>query len=566
MGKFFDYNPDQAYLLPPSVRDVLGEGHLCFFLRRVVAKLDLRAFRNEYGAEGGPAYAPEMLASVWLYAYALSVTSSRRLEQRIREDLAFRYLAGGATPDYWTLNAFRRRHGKGLNDLFTQVLELARASGLGRLGHVAIDSTRLAANASRDRIDTEQALRDERARLRREIRRWQKQCDADDPNEGAGVEVNREVLMQLERQLGEIPARLERLQKSGLKKLSRSDADSRFLRQRGGFVLGYTGTLAVSGDHLIVAQRVTQETNDNEALLPMVDAVERECGERPQRVSADSGFFSLDNLQELEEKRIEGYIPDANLARWLNRGGRLRTRAIAATHRRMRRKLRDPAGRAIYQRRKAIVEPVNGVLKEQRGMRRFRMQGLAKVAVEWTLATTAYNLTRLWRVNQPPQSLEKSGDPRPLLLVALALKKFALERVASSHRLFSPVELGTAARSRGPLHPRASTVGAPQVFNLHSGCPRTRARVLRSARRVDRFRVRPRAAQLSIAANPAKSPPIAPCIIISSQRAAGRDSQHGRAIVHVHRFHCVCQRLILVLVDQHGAFRVVHLNHRRATA
>jgi len=128
-----------------------------------------------------------MLASVWLYAYALSVTSSRRLEQRIREDLAFRYLAGGATPDYWTLNAFRRRHGKGLNDLFTQVLELARASGLGRLGHVAIDSTRIAANASRDRIDTEQALRDERASVRRRFAAGRSSCDADDPNEGAGV-------------------------------------------------------------------------------------------------------------------------------------------------------------------------------------------------------------------------------------------------------------------------------------------------------------------------------------------------------------------------------------------
>jgi transposase len=212
----------------------------------VVAKLNLETFRNEYGVEGGPAYAPEMLVSVWLCAYALSVTSSWRLEQRIREDLAFRYLAGGATPDYWTLNAFRRCHAKGLNDVFTQVPELARASGQGRLGHVAIDSTRIAANASRDRIATEQALRDARARLRREIRRWQKQCDADDPNEGAGVQVASEVLAQRERQLGEIPARLERLQKSGLKKISQSDADSRFLRERGGFLLGYTGTLAVS--------------------------------------------------------------------------------------------------------------------------------------------------------------------------------------------------------------------------------------------------------------------------------------------------------------------------------
>jgi transposase len=397
MGKFFDYNPDQAYLLPPSVRDVLGPEHLCFFLRRVVAKLNLEAFHSEYGVEGGPAYAPEMLVSVWLYAYALSVTSSRRLEQRIREDLAFRYLAGGATPDHWTLNAFRRRHGKGLNDVFTQVLELARASGLGRLGHVAIDSTRIAANASRDRIDTEQALRDARARLRREIRRWQKQCDTDDPNEGAGVEVGSEVLAQLERQLGEIPARLERLQKSGLKKISQSDTDSRFLRERGGFVLGYTGTLAVSEDHLIVAQRVTQETNDNGALLPMVDAVERECGERPQRVSADSGFFTNDTLQAMEERNIDAYVPDNNMARVLNRGGRLRQRATHPAHRRMRRKLRDPAGAMIYARRKAIVEPVNGVLKEQRGMRRFRMKGLRKVAIEWTLATTAYNLTRLWR-------------------------------------------------------------------------------------------------------------------------------------------------------------------------
>jgi transposase len=398
MGKFWDYNPDQAYLLPPSVRDVLGPGHLCFFLRRVVAKLNLRAFREEYGEEGGPAYAPEMLASVWLYAYALHVTSSRRLEQRIREDLAFRYLAGGATPDHWTLNAFRRQHGKGLNDLFTQVVELARASGLGRLGHVAIDSTRIAASASRNRLDTEQALRDARARVRRDIRRWQKQCDAEDPEEGAGVEVGDEALARLEEQLQEIPERLERLHKSGLKKLSRTDPDSRFLRERGGYTLGYTATVAVSEDHLVVAQQVSQQPADNHLLVPMVDAVERECGERPQQVSGDSGFFSIDNLQALEERNIDGYVPDSNLARMLNRGGQLRTRAVHPVHQRMRRKLRDPVGRAIYARRKAIVEPVNGVLKEQRGMRRFRMRGLQKVAVEWTLATTAYNVTRMWRL------------------------------------------------------------------------------------------------------------------------------------------------------------------------
>src|SRR5882762_5505897 len=154
MAKFLDYNPDQAYLLPPSVRDVLSSGHLCFFVRGLVAKLNLSAFRDEYGTEGGPAYAPEMLVSVWLYAYALGVTSSRRLEQRIREDLAFRYLAGGAQPDYWALNEFRKRHGRAVNDAFTQVVELARRLGLGKLGHVAIDSTRIAANAAADLVDS----------------------------------------------------------------------------------------------------------------------------------------------------------------------------------------------------------------------------------------------------------------------------------------------------------------------------------------------------------------------------------------------------------------------------
>ena len=399
MAKFLDYNPDQVYLLPPSVGDVLGAGHLCFFIRRVAAKLNLQVFRDEYGVEGGQAYAPEMLVSVWLYAYALGVTSSRRLEQRIREDLAFRYLAAGATPDHWTLNEFRRRHSKGLNDLFTQVVEVARKAKMGQLGHVAIDSTRIAASASRNRLDTEQALRNARARIRRDIRRWQKQCDGEDPNEGAGVNVGREVLQRLEQQLAEIPVRLERLQKAGVKRISRSDPDSRFLRERNGFTLGYTATIAVSDDHLILAQRVTQQSTDNAALLPMVAAVEQQCGEKPERVSADSGFFSLDNLRALEEQKIDGYVPDSNLARWLNRGGQIRLRAVEAVNRRMRRKLRDPVGRRMYQRRKAIVEPVFGVLKEQRGMRRFARRGLSQVAVELALAATAYNLTRLWRAS-----------------------------------------------------------------------------------------------------------------------------------------------------------------------
>ena len=397
--KFLTYNPDQVELLPPRVREVLGEGHLCFFLRRVVERLDLRAIEQAYEEEGRPGYHPALLVSVWLYAYALGVTSARRLEQRIREDLAFRYLAGGAQPDFWTLNAFRRRHPRALNDLFTQVLEAARAAGLGRLGHVAIDSTRIAANAAPDRTETAEKLRAERARLRRRIRRWQQACNADDPNEQAGLELRREERQALEQRLREIPARLEKLRKSEVKRHSRTDPDSRFLHQRGKFVRGYTATLASSEDHLIVEQHVGQNSTDDESLVPTLEAVAERCGERPQKISADSGFFTLSNVHALEAQGIDVYMPDAVLAKELNTGRRVKGAAPVrdAAHRRMRHKLRDPVGRAIYQRRKATVEPVIGVLKEQRGMRRFRLRGLAKVGVELALACTAYNLTRMWR-------------------------------------------------------------------------------------------------------------------------------------------------------------------------
>lgn len=394
--RFIPYSPDQGYLLPPNVQDVLGSGHLCFFVRRVVERLDLSAFRQDYKEDGRPPYHPAMMVSVWLYAYALGLTSSRRLEQRIREDLGFRYLAGGQQPDFWTLNDFRRRHPKALNDLFTQVLELARAAGLGRLGHVAIDSTRIKANAAADRVDSEKKLRAARLHLRKQIRRWQHACERDDPNEAPGLEVAARQQARLEKQLAELPARLQTLQKSGLKKRSRTDPDSRFLKQRAGFVLGYTATIAASEDQMIVEQRVTQETTDRDALLPTLEGVKQRCGEFPGKTVADTGFFALDRLQQAEKQGLDVYVPDPFLAHVLNRGGRLRGRAQQPVHRRMRQKLRSPQGREVYRKRKALVEPVFGVLKEQRGLRQFRRRGRENVAVEFSLATTAYNLTRWW--------------------------------------------------------------------------------------------------------------------------------------------------------------------------
>lgn len=392
MSRFRVYSPEQAYLLPPSVRDELGSDHLCFFIRGVIERLDMSVFEQSYSAEGGELYAPQLMLGVWLYAYALGITSARRLERRLVEDLGFRYLAAGERVDNWALSAFRRRHSRALNDAFTQVLEWAQAQGMVKLGRVAIDSTRIQASASRDRVDSEQALRDTRAQLRRQVRAWQKAADRDEQEPG-GLEV---AIGELNEALAEMPRRLERLKKSGLKKLSRTDPDARFLRQRGGvFALGYSAEIAVSDDHLIVAQRVTQNATDNASLIPVLDQTEQRCGRPPDAALADSGFFSIDNLRQLEQRNIDAYVPDSNMACALNLRTRCRTRARHPAHRRMRAKLRSPAGQAAYARRKAVVEPVFGVLKQQRGIRQFRTRGLNKVTNEFTLATLAYNITRL---------------------------------------------------------------------------------------------------------------------------------------------------------------------------
>lgn len=401
MGKFRAYEPEQAWLLPPSVGDVLGSGHLSFFVHEIVERLDLRAIEDSYSEEGQPGYDPRLLLKLWLYAYCLGITSSRRLEQRTREDLGFRYLAGGLTPDYWTLNAFRRRHGKAVNDVFTQVLEWAREQGWGRLGHVAIDSTRVAANVSRESVVNEEKLRKRRAALRRQIRQWQKQCNEESAQEAGGTQMESETWR---RKLGQIPKQLKQLRKSGLKKMSVTDPDSRFLRTRAGFELGYTGDIAVSEDHLIVAQRVTQNPTDTKSLNEMVEQVEQRCGATPQQVSADSGFYRNEEIQAVMDRGADAYVPDSNMAQELNGGPSADQTAGCIVNygtvvSRMREKLRSAQGRAIYGKRKGLVEPVFGTLKEQRQGRKFRLRGLKNVAIEFCFMTLAFNLTRLHRIS-----------------------------------------------------------------------------------------------------------------------------------------------------------------------
>ena len=403
MSRYLSYSPDQCVLLPSHVDEVLGSDHLCFFVHRVVERLDLRRYTDSYAAEGGMLYHPSLMLKVWLYAYALGVTSSRRLESRIREDLAFRYLAGGAQPDYWALNAFRKRHARALNDSFTQVLELARQMGLRQLGTVAIDATRIKASASPDKVVKHRYVkarairraRSERLEARLKVRRWQQACDADDPNENGGSRVDAPLDA-----VEQMPTGLAKLPRPAREKIVRSsvtDPDARFLRSRGGrFVLGYTAEIGVSNDHLIVAQRVTQEATDNASLEPMVELIEATCAQPPGAVVADSGYYSNRNVERMEQRGIDAFVPDSNMARELNLGQPADDlRCTDPRHRRMRAKMRTERGGDLYRRRKALVEPVFGVLKEQRNLNSFRMRSLDKVAIEFTLAAIAYNLTRL---------------------------------------------------------------------------------------------------------------------------------------------------------------------------
>jgi transposase len=391
MSRFFPYDPNQAYLLPPNVKDVLGSEHLCFRLHAMIEQLDVSQFEDAYAAEGRLAYPPRMMLKVWLYAFCLGVNSTRRLERRIREDLAFRYLAGGLLPDHKTLSEFLRQHRRAINDVFTQILQMARRAGLGKLGHVAIDSTRVRANASRTSvIDRARWAQD-----RRLVRAFQQKASEQDPEEDGGVSLSRSEQERLSQQ--PVPA----LPKRGRQQVSRSDPESRFLRTAQGWELGYTADLAVSDDHLIVATRVTQNATDNSSLVPMVEEVERQCRARPEKVSADSGFFSGQALHVMKGLGIDLYVPDNNLKHEMASGKRAagigRNRIRDPEHLRLRAKLRHPAGRDIYQRRQALVEPVFGILKEQRSMRKFRRRGLAAVSTEWMLAAIAYNITRMLR-------------------------------------------------------------------------------------------------------------------------------------------------------------------------
>lgn len=437
MGKTYrPYLPDQDFLLPPSLRDWLPEGHLAYFVSELVDALDLSAIESYYEKEerGYPPYHPRMMTKILVYGYCVGVFSSRKLQQRLHEDVAFRVLAAGNEPDFRTLSDFRKIHLPTLQGLFEQVVRLALELGALKLGRVAIDGSKLQANASKHKAMSYQRMQEEQKRLREEVRRLLEEAERIDAEEDARYGRNRSG----EELPAELQRREERLQRIGaakraLEERARQQADaqarqqpgpndrqeskpakpeakdqynftdpeSRILKGPDGFLQGYNTQIAVEPVlQLIVGQAVTQAANDKQQLLPMIATVEEQAGQKPTQVLADSGYTSEASLQGVEEAQVDAYLAVARDQHHPNvppcpRGplpqGATRTD-------RMRRKLRTQAGRAIYATRKAIVEPVFGQIKQARGFRQFLLRGLEKVRGEWALVCMTHNVLKLHRM------------------------------------------------------------------------------------------------------------------------------------------------------------------------
>ena len=420
------YLPEQDLLLPPSPRDWLPEDHLAYFVSDIVDQLDLTAITSVYEAEdrGFPPYHPVMMTKVLVYGYCVGVFSSRRIQRRLLEDIAFRVLAAGNTPDFRTIAEFRRIHLPALSGLFEQVLRLARELGAPRLGRVALDGSKVKANASKHKAMSYDRMREKQRQLRAEVTQLLAQAEAadaaEDAENGAGrrgddlpAELHRResrlARIREAKRVLEARAKAEAAATGAPADAARpdpkaqynfTDPESRIMKGPDGFVQAYNAQIAVDELQLIVGQAVTQETNDKKQLLPMITTIAQQSGATPSQLLADAGYCSEANITALATTPIDAYISTRKQKHGERPGPCPRgPLPSTATHvDRMTRKLHTKVGAAVYAARKAIVEPVFGQIKHGRGFRQFLLRGIDKVRGEWSLVCTTHNLLKLYRL------------------------------------------------------------------------------------------------------------------------------------------------------------------------
>jgi transposase len=433
MGKSYrPYYPDEDLLLPPSLREWLPENHLAYFVSDVVDQLDLSAMDAVYGSEkrGQPPYDPRMMTKLLVYAYCVGVFSSRRIERRLGEDIAFRVLAAENQPNFRTISDFRKIHLRTLEGLFEQVLRIALEAGAIQVGRIALDGTKIKANASKHKAMSYDRMKEKEKDIRAQVRDLIAQAEAADTDEDARHGKNKRG-DELPAELARRETRLKRIReaKRALEARARekaaveggepdqtkpkekdqynfTDPQSRIMPGSDGIIQGYNAQAAVEPSlQLIVGQTVTQASNDKQQLVPMLEVIEQQSGQRPAEILADSGYCSEKNLEVLEsphqpERRIEGYIATQRQKHDEYKQpcpkGPLPKNATRVD--RMRRKLKTKAGKTVYAARKTIVEPVFGQIKHARGFRQFLLRGIDKVRGEWSLVCLTHNVLKLYRL------------------------------------------------------------------------------------------------------------------------------------------------------------------------
>jgi len=420
------YVPEQDLLLPPSLRDWLPEDHLAYFVSDLIDQLDLSAITRVYEDEerGYPPYHPVMLTKVVVYAYCVGVFSSRKIQRRLLEDVPFRVLAAGNTPDFRTIAEFRKRHLTALQGFFEQVLRLAREMGAPRVGRVALDGSKVKANASKHKAMSYGRMREKQTQLREEVTQLLAQAEAADaaddaeygPDQGGDelpaelqrresrLQRIREAKRALEARAKEEAAAagqpVESAKPNPKAQYNFTDPESRIMHSPEGFVQAYNVQVAVDELQLIVGQAVTQDTNDKQQLLPMITTIEQQSGATPTELLADAGYCSDENLAAIAGTTIDAYIATRKQKHgerpWPCPRGPLPQTATRTD--RMARKLRTQTGAAVYAMRKAMVEPVIGQIKHARGFRQFLLRGFEKVQGEWALVCTTHNILKLYRL------------------------------------------------------------------------------------------------------------------------------------------------------------------------
>jgi transposase len=447
---FLRSDHDQPFLLPPDLRDWLPADHLAWFVRDVADQLDLEPFLRAYRADGHghPAYHPTTLLGVLLYAYAIGVRSSRQIQRHCTEDLAFRVLAGNQVPDHVTIARFRVRHQQALAGFLVESLRLCAAAGLVRLGVVALDGTKVAANAANTASHTQEKIEAEVAEILRQAAEADQRedlehgqaCRDELPEVLASKAGRLARLRQAKAQLEAEAAERERRYQQRVAELTAAarakgkqprahikprrrdeapnpeatanttDPDSRFMHTRRGSIQGYNAQAVTTLEQVIVAAELTQQANDLQQLAPMLTATAATLGvagipKRPGRLLADCGYWTIANLTQLPDAP-ELLIPPARHGRQgkPRKDGKPSTSRSDGLRATMTAKLASDDGKACYAKRKETIEPVFGQLKEQQGARRFLRRGLAACEAEWKLLCGTHNLLKLWRHRTTPPS------------------------------------------------------------------------------------------------------------------------------------------------------------------